>query len=33
MFVRFGHAAYVIQYRTAPEEVFVLRIFHRLEER
>ena len=33
MFVRFGRAGYVIQYRTAPGEVFVLRIFHSLEER
>jgi plasmid stabilization system protein ParE len=33
MFVRFGRAGYVIQYRTAPQEVFVLHIFHSLEER
>ena len=32
-FVRFGHAGYVIQYRTAPGEVFILRIFHSREER
>jgi hypothetical protein len=33
MFVRFGRAAYVNQYRTMPDEVFILRIFHSLEER
>ena len=33
MFVRFGRAGYVIQYRNAPGEVLILRIFHSLEER
>lgn len=32
-FVRFGRAGYVIQYRIAPGEVYVLRIFHSREER
>ena len=31
--VRFGRPGYVIQYRTTPEAVYVLRIFHSREER
>lgn len=32
-FVRVGRAGYVIQYRTAPGEVYVLGVFHSREER
>jgi plasmid stabilization system protein ParE len=31
--VRFGRAAYIIQYRVDPETVFVTRIFHSREDR